>query len=67
MGDYNADVNVSDYVYIENMKKSSYDELEGNLYRWLEQYADDLTSEYGDPYEEEEEEPEEEPEEEGEE
>ena len=63
MGDYNADVNVSDYVYIENMKKSSYDELDGNLYKWLEQYADDLTSEYGDPYEEEEEEPEEEGEE----
>lgn len=56
MGDYSADVSVNDYVYIENMKKSSYDELEGNLYRWLEQYANDLTSEHGDPYEEDEEE-----------
>lgn len=56
MGDYSADVSVNGYVYIENMKKSSYDELEGNLYRWLEQYADDLTSEHGDPYEEDEEE-----------
>jgi len=59
MGDYNADVSVSDYVYIENMKKSSYDELNDNLYRWLEQYASDLTSEYGDPYEEDSEEEEE--------
>lgn len=56
MGDYNADVSVNDYVYIENMKKSSYDDLYGNLYKWLQEYAEQLTQEYGDPSEEENEE-----------
>ena len=64
MGCYDARVDVNDYVYIEDLNKQAYDELNGNLYKWLEQYANDLTNEYGDPYEEEEEE---EPEEEGEE
>ena len=41
-------------VYIYDLSKADYDELEGNLYRWLEQYAEDLTEEYGDPEEEEE-------------
>jgi len=51
-GCYNASVEVNGYVYIDGLNKAAYDELDGNLYRWLEQYAEDLTEEYGDPYEE---------------
>lgn len=56
VGCYDSDVSVSDYVYIDNLDKAAYDELNGNLYRWLEDYASELTDEYGDPYEEDEEE-----------
>ena len=38
-------------VYVNGCNKNVYDELDGNLYRWLEQYAEDLTEEYGDPNE----------------
>ena len=63
VGCYGANVDVSSYVYIEGLNKSAYDELNGNLYKWLEDYARDLTTEHGDPYEEDEEESEEESEE----
>jgi len=66
VGCYSSDVSVSEYVYIENLDKSAYDELNGNLYKWLEDYASELTDEYGDPYEEDEDEESEDDEEEGE-
>lgn len=57
MGAYSADVRVDPYyVSIEHLEKDDYDELESNLHDWLEQYADELTSQYGDPYEDDEEE-----------
>ena len=56
MGCYNANVDVSDYVYIEGLDRNTYDMLHDSLYKWLEDYASDLTNEYGDPYEEDEDE-----------
>ena len=57
-------------VYVNECNRQVYNELdEGRtLYKWLEEYAEELTNEYGDPtdYDDEEEEAEEEPEEEGE-
>ena len=63
------DVNVAwGSVYVNGCNKSVYDELGGasgeTLYDWLEEYAQELTDEYGDPNAiEDEEEPEEEQEE----
>lgn len=44
-------------LYVNNCNKSVYDELDGGstLYRWLEEYAQELNDEYGDPDEEDEE------------
>ena len=61
MGCYDAQVDVDEYsVYLSNLTKAAYDEFHDNLYKWLEQYAEELTQQYGDPFEEEEEETEEE-------
>ena len=50
MGDSSSDVEVSwGSVYIHDLDRNDYDELNGNLYRWLEDYAQELTDEYGDP------------------
>ena len=49
MGDSSSDVEVSwGSVYIHDLDRNDYDELNGNLYRWLEDYAQELTDEYGD-------------------
>lgn len=46
----NVEISISDsMVHIEGLDKQWYEELETNLYRWLEQYGDDLDSEYGVP------------------
>lgn len=51
-----ADITVSDdYIHVEDIDKDTYDELDANLYGWLEQYGDDLDDDYGS-YEDEEEE-----------
>lgn len=55
LGNSTNDVRADSYdVYIYDLNKADYDELSSNLYRWLEQYAEDLTDEYGDPFEEDE-------------
>ena len=65
MGDSTNDVSVDwGNVYINGLERSDYGEISDNLYRWLEDYAQELDDEYGDPNEESE--PEEEPEEESE-
>ena len=65
-----SDVNVDwGNVYVNDCNKQVYDELDGGrtLYKWLEDYAEELNSEYGDPNEsDEDEESEEEEEEDGE-
>ena len=62
MGDSTNDVSVDwGNVYINGLERSDYGEISDNLYRWLEDYAQELDDEYGDPNEEPE--PEEEPEE----
>jgi len=40
-------------VYVNGCNKNIYDELDGGstLYKWLEDYAEELTDEYGDPNE----------------
>lgn len=49
----NGDVRVGDgYVTIHDLKIDDYNELDDNLYRWLEEYGDDLDSEYGNPEDE---------------
>lgn len=45
-------------IYIENLTRDEYDEIEGHMYRWLEEWGNDLDDEYGsedDEYEEDEE------------
>lgn len=48
-------------VYVNDCNRQVYNELDGGstLYNWLEEYAQELNNEYGDPNGEEEEEPEE--------
>jgi len=43
-------------VYVNGLNKADYDELNGNLYDWLVDYANQLNDEYGDPNEVEDEE-----------
>ena len=54
-----ADISVeTDIIYIYELKREEYDEIEGNMYKWLEQYGEELDSEYGsedDEYDEDEE------------
>ena len=38
-----------DIIYIEGIPEDMYNELERNMYRWLEDFAEDLYNEYGDP------------------
>lgn len=65
MGNSTDDVTIDwGNVYITGLDYSDYNELEGNLYNWLEQYAHELDEEYGVPSEEDEEEEESESEEE---
>ena len=53
MGNSTDDVEVSyNTVYIYGLSKADFDELDDNLYQWLEKYAEQLTDEYGDPNEE---------------
>lgn len=62
-----ADIEIqSDIIYVNNIDKDTYDEIEGHMYNWLEDYGDQLDDEFGseDDYEEEEEDEEEEEEEE---
>jgi len=52
-----ADIEIqSDIIYINNLRKDEYDEVESHMYSWLEDYGDQLDEEYGseDDYEEEE-------------
>ena len=59
-----TDISVeSDYIQIYGLTRDQYDEIDGRLYDWLEQYGEDLDSEYGSEDDEEEEEYEEEEEE----
>ena len=61
MGNSTNDVTIDwGSVYVNGCSKADYDELDGNLYNWLEDYAHQLDDEYGVPGEEEEEEQEEE-------
>ena len=61
MGNSTDDVNIGyDSVYVNDLSKADYDELDAHFYDWLEEYASRLDDEYGIPGEEEEEEPEEE-------
>jgi len=61
MGNSSNDVRVDwGNVYVYDLSKADYDELNGNLYKWLEDYASELTNEYGDPLEDEEDEEEQE-------
>lgn len=55
---YEADrISVDDYmIYIDGIPEDIYNELERNMYRWLEDLADDLEKEYGDLDDEEDEE-----------
>ena len=54
-GNYGATVDVSfGSVYVSDLDKRGYEELDGNLYDWLEDYAHELDDEYGIPGEEEE-------------
>lgn len=61
MGNSTNDVEIQwGNVYVYNLDKADYDELSGNLYDWLEDYASQLDDEYGDPNEVDDEEEEEE-------
>ena len=61
MGNSTNDVRIDwGNVYVYDLNKSDYDELNGNLYKWLEDYASELTNEHGDPNEDDEEEEDEE-------
>ena len=59
--DYLRDADISierDIIYIYELPREAYDEIEGNMYKWLEQYGEELDSEYGsedDEYDEDEE------------
>ena len=60
MGNSTNDVRIGfGNVYIYDLSKSDYDELNGNLYEWLDDYASQLTEEHGDPWEDDEEDEEE--------
>lgn len=53
-----ADISVeTDIIYIYELNRECYDEIEDNMYKWLEQYGEELDSEYGseDDYDEDEE------------
>lgn len=44
----NYEVNADRFgITVYDVKKEDYDELEGSMYSWLEQWGDDLDSEYG--------------------
>lgn len=46
------------YIFVEDLGREEYEELEYNIYRWLEEFGEDLDNEYGseeDSYEDEEE------------
>lgn len=53
----NGDVRVSrDYISVNDIDRDTYDELEENMYTWLDDYGDQLDEEYGVPNEDDEEE-----------